>query len=67
MPAPVSSNVFPSFLTPFTEVFNREEILDCGVALAPNDGARKSTSAAIAPLGVFALVGIIFGRGRGSV
>lgn len=38
-----------------------------GAVEAGSEGDRKSTSAAIAPLEVLALVGIILGKGKGSV
>lgn len=63
MPAPVSSSVFPSRLDPA----DRKEALILEEVFLGRDGARKSTSAATAPLEVDALLGIILGRGKGSV
>jgi hypothetical protein len=67
MPAPVSSNVFPFCFTPFADVVSLLAKLDFGTDDVDKLGARNSRSAAMAPLVVFALAGIILGRGRGSV
>jgi hypothetical protein len=67
MPAPVSSNVFPCCLTPFADVVSLEDMLDCGIDECGSDGDRKFNNAAMAPLVVFALAGMMVGRGRGSV
>jgi hypothetical protein len=67
MPAPVSSNVLPFWLTPLADVVSLLEILDSGTVDLGRLGAKNSKSAAIAPLVEFALAGIILGRGRGSV
>lgn len=66
MPAPVRSSVLPSLSPRSCRDIADERVWD-GVVVDDSDGAKKSTSAAIAPLVVFALAGIMRGRGRGSV
>jgi hypothetical protein len=67
MPAPVSNSVFPFCRTPFADVVSFDDMLDRGTLECDNEGARKSNSAAIAPLVVFALLGMMVGSGSGSV
>ena len=64
MPAPVSNSVFPAWWP----LSSRAEIVEFDLALiGSNEGLKKSTSAAMAPLAVVALDGIMRGAGSGSV
>jgi hypothetical protein len=67
MPAPVSSSVFPFCLTPFADVVSLDAKFDCGTDDCDSEGARNSSSAAMAPLVDFALRGMMVGKGSGSV